>query len=348
MDSEIEVTQSLKSGQHTSCWDYNSVFLLRLTIHGMFIFLLFLTLIQIIMVSVFYHKINDNSPISITPYPDLFPNNDTISPCVYPRLDESFSLDNTCLYDTFCPLGWSCSTVADQESQDTTYVCLNDLFSCGDIHYCTNYIKQLSPIEGNIPAVKASVGISKPYYISSLLFLIFGLVVLLCLWILFAIWNFIIEDPFNPRDISTTYGISRSLYEFYDKIPKLSPRKLYYVNVLVASFIFLIFVIAGCSFIGGCSPRLYSVTDIAVANCFDDHWLYLFASSMMGWIYAFFITQGICCIGLWFFYSLYTVKTAFKSIWDPRVFLTIILLMLILVSIGIGIELVSIIIEAAS
>lgn len=88
------------------------------------------------------------------------------------------------------------------------------------------------------------------------------------------------------------------------------------------------------------------MTNIAVSDCFGDHWLFLFSSSVLGWATGFFVTEILCVIFVLLFLSLYTVKPLYYGIWDARVFLTIFVLLAIIVGIGVTIELVSIVIYA--
>lgn len=108
----------------------------------------------------------------------------------------------------------------------------------------------------------------------------------------------------------------------------------------------IVLLISGIVFLTGFSPSIPQMTDIAAADCFDDHWLYLFSSTMLGWITVFFVIQIIYVFTLWFFLGLFTVKSLYGSIWEPRVFVTIITIIIIIVLIGVVIEIAATIIEA--
>lgn len=215
-----EVMQSLKTGKQNSCWDYNSRFLLRLSLHLMIAFLLFLILLQVILFSVFYHKISDKGEIITSPFGAFLPDNTTLIPCVFPRSSEASPLTElSCVGDTFCPIGWTCTIVADKDSGANTLACINNDFSCGDLHYCTNYIFDLSDTTNTtIPAKIIDIGISKTFYLLSVIPTFLSIFLLIIMWIIFNVWNVIISDPFKPRSVDETSGPTRTIYEKYRNI----------------------------------------------------------------------------------------------------------------------------------
>jgi len=105
-------------------------------------------------------------------------------------------------------------------------------------------------------------------------------------------------------------------------------------------------MISGIVFLTGFSPSLDTMTTIAISNCFEEQWLYLFTSTMLGWITAFFVTQMVYVFALWFFLALYTIKPLYDSIWDGRYLVTIIFIVSVIIGLGIGIEVLGTIIQA--
>ena len=219
-NADEEVMQSLKTGKQNSCWDYNSRFLLRLTLHLMIVFLLFLILLQVILFSVFYHKISDKGLITATPFGSLVPNNTTLDPCVFPRSAEASPLTElACPGGTFCPIGWTCTIVADQDTGENTYACLNNAVSCGDLHYCTNYIFDLEETTNTtIPARVIEIGISETFYLLAVIPTFLSIFLLAIMWIIFNLWNVMVSDPFKPRSPEETSGALGSIYRKYRNI----------------------------------------------------------------------------------------------------------------------------------
>jgi len=352
MDDE-SVLQSLKTGKYSadrSCWETNTRFLLRLTLHATIAFLCLLILLQVVLMSVYYHRLSDILPVSITPYGSVVPDNSTLIPCVFPRNAEPLPGDIDCQTQGFCPVGWSCSIVADEETQVNTFVCLNNAYSCGDLHYCTNYITSLTnATTATLPSKLSNIEVSETSYLLAVIPTFFGLFLLAFMWIGFIFWSAIIGDPFSPNSLEDTQGFSRSCYEQYQKLfsSEVTSVRQCRINILITFPLIIILIIGGSVFLAsGTSPSLHDLTAIATADCFADSWLYLFSSSMLGWITGFFVAEIACMFALLFFFSVYTIKPFFHSIWDARVFLTIFLLMSIIIAIGVTIELVSVIIMA--
>ena len=100
----------------------------------------------------------------------------------------------------------------------------------------------------------------------------------------------------------------------------------------------MLIFLSGTFFLVGVTPSLHTLTAIADADCFDDKWLYLFTSSMVGWTTAIFVVELVCVFFLWLLISLYMIKPLYIGIWDPRVFLTLILIVIAVSSIGLAIE----------
>ena len=219
---DTEALQSLRTGKYATsktCWDTNSRFLLRLTLHGMIAFLLFVILLEVVLFSVFYHKISDKTPITITPYGSLIPENDTLIPCVFLRDPDPLPGSKLCPTGGYCPVEYSCSIVADEDTQENTYVCLNDALPCGNLHYCTTYIAGLDDTsDTTFPAKISDVGISETFYLLSVIPTFLGLFLLAFMWITFNLWNAMLGDPFEPSSAEDTPGVMRSIREKYDRV----------------------------------------------------------------------------------------------------------------------------------
>ena len=69
-----------------------------------------------------------------------------------------------------------------------------------EFNYCTNYISGLSPSDTTIPGRDASVGIKESFYITSMVFMSFGIFLLISMWIVFNFWAFMIQDE-SPESL---------------------------------------------------------------------------------------------------------------------------------------------------
>jgi len=107
-------------------------------------------------------------------------------------------------------------------------------------------------------------------------------------------------------------------------------------------------LLSGIIYLTGSTTPLESLTQIEEADCFVDHWLYLFSATILGWITAFFVTLMLCIVTLWALLSLYNIQQLFDGLWDPRIFITVMVLVNIVVACGIAIELTDVTIAALS
>ena len=237
LDSGEEVVTHIEGGlgshphQHT-CWDDNSRFFLRASVHLLTTFFVLLILTQLCLYSITYHHITRVSPVVISPYADLMEVM-ALKPCVFPRHSEPLPRDVDCLADSSCPFGYSCSLVADQVSQTTKFVCLDTTRHCGDLHVCADYIDSLPSFGMALPAKRSDVEVSETFYVLGLLPLLMNLFILVAIWTIFNFATAVRGDPLLPRPPATS-RLTLMIYENLDKyIPDDLPSSaLCFINLV--------------------------------------------------------------------------------------------------------------------
>jgi len=177
----------------------------------------------------------------------------------------------------------------------------------------------------------------------SLTFLIISGAILIGTWFLFELWIFLISDPFIPRS-EDEVPFGHSLVKYYNSIFPVGGIAQCNINFFVLLPLGFCIILSGLLFYPGMDPSIRTLTDIAAADCFDSN-IILMLSATSGWSIAFFVTEILVVLALWFFLSLYTIRTV-NTIWEPRAFITIVVLIGIIISIGIFIEIFAVILES--
>jgi len=352
--TQMDDQRSLTSGLtvESNFWANNSRLLLRIAIRGGFLFLACIVLIEMFLFPISYSAASTD--VIITPYSELFsenPDNTVLSPCEYPRLySTSFSGDIQCddtVNPSYCPYGWTCSIVEDENTNQDTWVCLNNAFKCGDLHYCTNYISTLKQNPTAIPSLLWDVSIGTNEYSVSLSIMTLGLVILLSNWVIFEIWSCLLHDPLEPNAPEDAI-CAHSLVRVYNSVFPLKGPLQCGLNFIVLFPLFAFLFVSGVVFLASVNPSVEELTNIAAAECFKGPpAMYIMLSSTLGWGIALFVTEMLTIIGIWVLLSLYNIRSL-HTIWEPRAFVTIVLLIGIVISIGVTIEIVAVLIQYSS
>jgi hypothetical protein len=245
-DDDSVASVSLKTGHSldNGFWSKHSDTLLRFTIRIAFTFLIAVIVIEMFLFPVSYSAATLDA--IITPYPSSdftsYQENQVLNPCVYPRLYRLYDAsDILCDYDeitlSYCPEGWSCSIVANEETQEQTFVCLNNAYSCGDLHYCSDYINELTPADtGAFPYRPWGVDIPIGSYASSMTFLLAALAIAIITWgcLEALLWEKFADSVAN---IFPMAGPKQCVVNFVSISSRMPPMKFCVVNNYIIFFL---------------------------------------------------------------------------------------------------------------